>query len=95
MIAPVKARDLRRNLLSKGFVEVEARDHYLFILHVREKKTSFLVKLSRSADAIRRDEIKVNAKGLRVTGNDLHRIMSCEADHAETLRIHGTRELAR
>jgi hypothetical protein len=89
MIRPVGTRDARRALELKGFQkESGSRDHEMYFLHVEGAKTAFWVKLSHGAGQIRVDEIKINARALRSTGDDLYRIICCEHDAAATLRVY-------
>ncbi len=89
MIKPVEARVARRSLGAKGFVMSAKgnRDHEMYFLCLDGKKTSAYFKISHGAREVRRDEINNSARMLRVTGDDLYRILCCEHDAAATERI--------
>jgi len=91
MIRPVAAAVVRRAVRQKGFRDAEhpaGRDHEMFFLHVQDKKTAFFVKLSRGTNQLRQDEIRNNARMLGVSGDDLYRIVCCDYDSQETLRVY-------
>jgi hypothetical protein len=91
MIRAVPARDVRRALLEKGFGPPPEgsrhRDHEFFFFYLDGKKTNALVKLSRGAIELRRDEIRMNARRLNLTGDHLFRIVSCEHDREKTREL--------
>jgi hypothetical protein len=85
VIKEVDARQLRRSLELKGFQENTQgrRDHEMYFFFLDGKKTSIWVKLSHGAKAIAVGEIKMNARSVGLTGDDLYRILCCDHD-AET-----------
>jgi len=89
MIRAVGAADLRRNLAKKGFREAEGnRDHEMFFLWVGEQKTRLWVKLSRGAREIQQGEIRMNARSVKLTGDDLYKILNCEHDGDKTKQLY-------
>jgi hypothetical protein len=90
MIRAIVARTVREALLSKGFrlSEKGNRDHEMYFLHVDELKTSFFVKISRNAVELRTDEIKNSARQMKVSGDDLYRILCCDYDSSKTLAVY-------
>jgi hypothetical protein len=84
---PVKA--VRQALVAKGFHPAAhgARDHEMFFLHHGDQKTDFFVKISRGAREMRLDEIRNNARQMRVAGDELFRVLCCDYDREQTLAL--------
>lgn len=59
----------------------------MFFLHHGDQVTDFFVKISRGARELRRDEISNNARQMRVPGDELFRILSCDYDREQTLAL--------
>ena len=91
MIREVPAGRVRAALLEKGFCEArnsKKRDHEMFFLHVNQQTTPFLVKISRGATVLRKDEIRNTAAKNAVPGDDIYRIVCCEYNAQQTIDVY-------
>ena len=84
---PLPSVTVRKSALAKGFVEGRETDHERYYFQLDGRKTSWLVSVSHGASELRLDEIRNNARALKIHASDLFKILSCEHDAAKTLEL--------
>ena len=89
MNKPIDVKTIRKSLRAKGFIKSEKkRDHEMYFLHINNKKTGFWVKISRGVQEMRTDEIKNNARSVKIKTDHLYKILKCDFNKTETKDIY-------
>lgn len=85
---PLKTRDVKKALSSKGFKEKKERDHFYYFFYYKGKKTSIFTKISHGQREIGDNICSQMAKQTRLTNGQFRRLVDChltEEGYIDTL----------
>jgi predicted RNA binding protein YcfA (HicA-like mRNA interferase family) len=78
---PLKTRDIRNALTSKGFQESKKRDHYYYFFFHEGKKTSVFTKISHGEREVSDNLCSQMAKQTRLTNGQFQHLVDCDLTH--------------
>lgn len=85
---PLKTRDVKKALSSKGFQEKKERDHFYYFFYYKGKKTSIFTKISHGQGEIGDNICSQMAKQTKLTNGQFRRFVDCrltEGAYIDTL----------
>lgn len=85
---PLKTRDVKKALSSKGFKEKKERDHFYYFFYYKGKKTSVFTKISHAQREIGDNICSQMAKQTRLTNGQFRKFVDChltETAYIDTL----------
>jgi predicted RNA binding protein YcfA (HicA-like mRNA interferase family) len=74
---PLKVREIKKALTSKGFKEGEKRDHLYYFLYYEGKKTAVFTKISHGEQEINDNLCAQMAKQTKLTNVQFRKLVDC------------------
>lgn len=84
---PQKARDVKSALKTKGFQEIDDRDHIFYFLIYRGKKTHIRTKVSHGESEINDKLCGMMARQMNLTGKQFRDFVDCPLSYAGYVQI--------
>ena len=74
---PIRVRDVKQALISKGFEEGRKRDHFYYFLLYEGKKTGIFTKISHGEREINDNLCSQMAKQVRLSNHQFRDLVDC------------------